>query len=79
MKNQVSLYQMHHCGFVYDTSICIKSKNLLLPLIVAVRLQLYRIANSPNTFPGGRTLKKFPSRETSTLPSEMIETLSFNQ
>lgn len=51
----------------------------LLPLIVAVRLQLYRIANSPNTFPGGRTLKKFPSRETSTLPSKIIETLLSNK
>ena len=42
----------------------------LLPLIVAVLLQLYRIANSPKTFPGGKTLKNLPSRETSTLPSE---------
>ena len=38
--------------------------------MVAVRLQLYKIANSPKTFPGGSTLKKFPSRETSTFPSE---------
>ena len=79
IKVYVLIQKLNYIDIIYDTSMSIKSKNLLLPLIVAVRLQLYRIANSPNTFPGGRTLKKFPSRETSTLPSEMIETLSINE
>ena len=57
----------------YYPKVILMEYYLFLPLIVAVRLQLYRIANSPNTFPGGRTLKKFPSRETSTLPSETIK------
>ena len=39
--------------------------------MVAVLLQLYRMANSPKTFPAGRMLKNLPSRETSTLPSEI--------
>ena len=43
---------------------------LFLPLMVAVRLQLQRMASSPKTLPGGKTLKNLPSRETSTFPSE---------
>ena len=44
-----------------------------LPLLVAVLLQLYRMASSPKTFPGGSILKNLPCRDTSTLPSEKIK------
>ena len=46
-------------------------------LIVAVRLQLYKMASSPNTFPGGMILRNFPSLETSTFPSEKRMKLLF--
>lgn len=39
-------------------------------LMVAVLLQLYKIASSPNTLPGAIVLRYLFSRETSTLPSE---------
>ena len=39
-------------------------------LIVAVLLQLYRMASSPNTLPDGRIERNLPSRDTSTLPSK---------
>ena len=39
-------------------------------LMVAVRLQLYKMASSPKTFPGGIILRNLPSLETSTFPSE---------
>lgn len=41
--------------------------------IVAVRLQLYRIASSPNTFPGANVLRYLFSLDTSTLPSANIQ------
>lgn len=39
-------------------------------VMVAVRWQLYRIANSPRTFAPDNVDKYFPSRDTSTRPSE---------
>lgn len=39
------------------------------PLMVAVRLQLYKMASSPITLPGAIVLRNLPSRDTSTLPS----------
>lgn len=39
-------------------------------VIVAVLLQLYKIANSPSTLTGANVLRYFPSRDTSTFPSE---------
>lgn len=45
-------------------------KYVLIPLIVAVRLQLYKMANSPNTFPDVIVLKYLFSLLTSTRPSE---------
>ena len=38
--------------------------------MVAVLLQLYKMASSPNTLPGGRILRNLLSRDTSTFPSE---------
>lgn len=38
-------------------------------LMVAVRLQLYRIASSPKTLPGAIVLRYLFSRDTSTRPS----------
>ncbi len=38
--------------------------------MVAVLLQLYRMASSPKTFPDGKMLRNLPSLDTSTLPSE---------
>lgn len=43
------------------------------PLMVAVRLQLYRMASSPITLPGAMVLRNLPSRDTSTLPSATKE------
>ena len=43
--------------------------------MVAVRLQSYNIANSPNTLPGIMVLRYLPSRDTSTLPSIKNESL----
>jgi hypothetical protein len=37
--------------------------------MVAVLLQLYRMASSPKTLPAGRILRNLPSLDTSTLPS----------
>lgn len=38
-------------------------------VMVAVRWQLYRMANSPSTFAPDKVDKYFPSRDTSTRPS----------
>lgn len=40
-----------------------------LPLTLAVRVQLYKVASSPNTFPGPIRHNFCPSFVTSTLPS----------
>ena len=41
-----------------------------VPLTLAVLVQLYRIANSPNTFPGPIVESFVPSFVTSTFPSK---------
>lgn len=45
----------------------------VLAVIVAVRWQLYKMANSPSTLAPDNVDKYFPSRETSTRPSEKFE------
>lgn len=47
-----------------------QSRQSVAALMVAVLLQLYKIASSPNTLPGAIVLRYLFSRETSTLPSE---------
>lgn len=45
-----------------------------LPVTEAVRVQLYRMASSPNTFPGPMVQSFFPCLVTSTIPSARGQT-----
>lgn len=72
IHNLMSLNLKRFSCIIASYYISIKKKKICIPLIVAVRLQLYKMANSPNTLPDVIVLRYLFSLLTSTRPSKNI-------